>query len=376
MDYRAALYQLTSCGVTAGKFIKAVLNGEIQPCDENGKKGLSRFLFPSSQISEYRRKVYIAKKEAYLFGNEVAKMLGLTRSALSFLVKKGFILTARGLSRKAHYRISKEALEVFCTEYTVLPEKIAREKRTCSRTLINSLLRRGVQPVSGPNVDGGSRYVFRRTDIEAIDIVTLITEIRSGLKSFYDLSHLLDSTQAANILGVNTKTIKIMVKSGVLKPYSSQVKDFGSEYKFTPEMVQKFRDRNLDLLDLISAGKAAILVGVDHNYFNNVWVKTKLLRPLMRDGKFGKQYFSLREVKRLAKYKAEVIGSSEAGRILSVSRVEIVKMTKASKLRSVSRSNNDSLETHYKYLRSDVEKYKRRTDSLWQRARIISIREQ
>ncbi len=89
----------------------------------------------------------------------------------------------------------------------------------------------------------------------------------------------------------------------------------------------------------------------------------------MRDGKFGKQYFSLREVKRLAKYNAEVIGSSEAGKILSISRVEIVKMTKAGKLRSVSRSNNDGLERHYKYLRSDVEKYKRkrRRNSLWQR---------
>jgi hypothetical protein len=303
LDYRTALYQLAFNGISAGKFIHAVLNGQIQPCGDNGKKGLSRFLYSATQILDYRLKLWLAKKGEYLFGTEVAKMLGLGRWALSFLVNKGFILTGRGSSPKAHYKISKESLELFCAEYTVLPEKIAREKGTCSRALVNSLLSKGVRPVSGPRVDGGIRYVFRRADIEAIDIVALVEEIKSELKFFYDLSHLLDSTQAANILGVDTKDIKTLVKNGVLKPYSPQrhVKGLGRTHKFTPVMVKKFKDKNLDLLDLVSGTNAAIILGWSPSHFNSVWAKTNILRLVMRDGKSGKRYFSLREVKQLAK---------------------------------------------------------------------------
>jgi hypothetical protein len=360
LDYRAALYQLSFNGVSAGKFFQAVLNGHIQPCGDNGKKGLSRFLFSTIQISDYRRKLWLAKKGKYLFGNEVAAVLGVTRFALAFLVKKGLISAERKPSWKAHYKISKEGLESFCAEYTILPEKVAREKRTCSRTLINSLLSKGIQPVSGPKVDGGFRYVFKRADIEAIDIAALAAEIKSELKFCYDLSHLLNSTQASNILEVDTKTIMTMVKNGVLKPYSTQVqiKGLEHEYKFTPEMVKKFKGKKFNLTDLISAAEAAKFLGVNREHFNNVWVKTKILRPLMRDGMFGKRYYSLREVKQLAEYTSNVIGSAEAGKILGISRIRIVKITKAGQLQSVSRSTNDGLETHYKYLRSDVEKYR------------------
>jgi hypothetical protein len=123
-------------------------------------------------------------------------------------------------------------------------------------------------------------------------------------------------------------------------------------------MVKNFKAKNLNLIDLLSAAEAAKILGVNRDQFNNVWVKTKMIMPLMRDGRVGKQYFSLRDVKQLAEYNANVIGSAEAGGILGVSRIKIVRMTSAGQLRSVSRSTNDGLETHYKYLRSDVEKYK------------------
>ncbi len=61
-------------------------------------------------------------------------------------------------------KIEVEALAQFRTSY-VSGSSLASERRTSPRALAAALRLNGVEPVSGPSVDGGRQNFFRRADI-------------------------------------------------------------------------------------------------------------------------------------------------------------------------------------------------------------------
>lgn len=80
--------------------------------------------------------------------------------------------------------ISKGNLEYFESVY-FLPAKAAAQLGTVSIHLTKLLIARGIRPISGPKVDGGRQYVFRKADLGRIDIADLVSTARvqnSGLE--------------------------------------------------------------------------------------------------------------------------------------------------------------------------------------------------
>ncbi|CAA7627714.1 hypothetical protein MCP1_70062 [Candidatus Terasakiella magnetica] len=39
---------------------------------------------------------------------------------------------------------------------------------------------KGIQPVSGPSVDGGRQYVYRRADLDGIDLAAIVPHKKRG----------------------------------------------------------------------------------------------------------------------------------------------------------------------------------------------------
>jgi hypothetical protein len=174
-----ALRRLNRVDVRMGQFIKSILGGEISPCGEDGKSGLASFLFSKKQLAYYVGKQRSAQMGEVLCATEAAKRLGVTQDVIYFLTKRD-ILPSQKRTRRGYsdLLISKEGLEYFEASY-MLPAKVAARLGTISGYLTGLLITRGVQPISGPKVDGGRQYVFRRSDLEGMNVEELISLAKS-----------------------------------------------------------------------------------------------------------------------------------------------------------------------------------------------------
>jgi hypothetical protein len=92
-----------------------------------------------------------------------------------FLARKGVLSSrSRDGERYPDLLIGKDDLEEFNSTY-VFPAKVARQLGTVSSHLTRLLAAQGIHPISGPGVDGGRQYVFRKSDLNAEKISGLIS---------------------------------------------------------------------------------------------------------------------------------------------------------------------------------------------------------
>jgi hypothetical protein len=157
------------------QFLRAILDGEVAPCGKAAKLGLAALLFPKAEISNYasrQRREQVGETYSAL---EAAKLLGITRDVIYFLVRKG-ILTSRNRDgdRYTDLLIGKDALEEFKLNY-IFPATIAKQLGTISGHLTRLLATQGIHPVSGPEVDGGRQYVFKKLDLDMMNIQGIVS---------------------------------------------------------------------------------------------------------------------------------------------------------------------------------------------------------
>lgn len=96
--------------------------------------------------------------------SNAAEILGLKEEVVYELVSKAF-LSARLIERKGRIirRISFSSLEQFEREYVSLAS-LAKQEKVSSSALLRSI---AVHPVTGPRIDGGRQYFFRREELPA-----------------------------------------------------------------------------------------------------------------------------------------------------------------------------------------------------------------
>lgn len=110
---------------------------------------------------------------------EAARYLRVTRDVVYFLTRCGILASRdRTEGRYLDLLIGKGDLEYFESAY-FLPAKAAAQLGTISGHLTGLLIARGVQPISGPKVDGGRQYVFKKADLGGIDMADLISTDRA-----------------------------------------------------------------------------------------------------------------------------------------------------------------------------------------------------
>ena len=106
--------------------------------------------------------------------------LGVKPEVSSKWVRRKLIASVVGKDRveKGH-RVTQKALDAFRQEY-VTGVEVARSRGVRARWLSLWLLEAGVEAVSGPKVDGCRQMLFRRADIERVDLLAVATNYRRG----------------------------------------------------------------------------------------------------------------------------------------------------------------------------------------------------
>ena len=181
---------LRQAGLGEAECVRVLLEGGLRPAGlEDRAHGLRRLLYGLDDIAgllDGRRPV-----EPTLSIPQAARALGIGQELAYRLCKAEVlrILPAGGAS--AGRRIERNELERFRCEY-LLPGKAAVPDRRHRGWMAARLLAAGVQPVTGPGVDGGRHYVFRRADADAAIARGMHGFIHGGL-------HLEPSTPAASL---------------------------------------------------------------------------------------------------------------------------------------------------------------------------------
>lgn len=329
----------------AADLVDAIFDGKIRPVAGDPNEGLAGLEFAEEDVTrllEEHRRVQLGGMTI----TEAAAELEIKAQVAYFLADKGILGAERKLiDGQEMWVVTKDALADFSKRY-VLASHLAKNLETSSRKLVERLAAKGIAPVSGPGVDGGRQFVFRRKDVTHPDY-------RLQAKR---PSRLLSSPEAAQFLGIPLAGIYRLVSGGKLSPHRPRGKEVGkgSHMQFTRFSLERCRKLHLERTDLMTAAAAAIALGIDLSHFYRQYIRDGTLKPVAVMDQLGKHFFNSVDIEKLVDLKKSTVSGAEAAMILGVHRTCIVKWTKNGKLKAISGPGIDGFGC-YRYLKSDVE---------------------
>ena len=156
---------ISTYGGNASDVLEACLKGELETAGWDRTKGLSGLKFDASSVAVIGKRLREQSGAAFSIA-EAAKVIGVKDEVAYEWVRMGFLQTFNGSGAAAQRgrRVSKGSLEDFLQRYITARELREYGRFGTSKKLALDLIERGLKPVSGPSVDGGRQYLFRRKD--------------------------------------------------------------------------------------------------------------------------------------------------------------------------------------------------------------------
>lgn len=178
---RSAIFTLTPVGMKEVPFLKLILQGVIKPYMRSETKRISDFLFSKPELLKYlNNQIKIVRKNA-MSVEDVRKIVGLRHDNLQLLIKKGLFQVRKGKGQNYSVLVAQREIDSFNAKYIFIA-KLAKELKTSPKYLARQLMASGIIPASGPKIDGGLKYVFNRSDLNNINLTTLIKHARKESK--------------------------------------------------------------------------------------------------------------------------------------------------------------------------------------------------
>jgi hypothetical protein len=358
LSFNSVLRRIGRAGIDLGMFVHAVLNGEIKPSGRTKKETLQCLLFSDKQV-----KIYIQGEFRLLVGSalslsEVRKLLRVTQDAVNFLVKKR-ILHAEKFANIPFGRrlVKREDFDVFNDTYLLL-KQIASVYGTSSKHVLELLASCRVHPISGPGVDRGYAYVFKKSDVKALDLAALISKGKGGQlerTTSKSPSSVLDETQVAELLKSDVETVRLLAERGTLKPYRRLSHYKVGKYYFSHYTVEKYKKLSTDRGDLVAFVVAAKLFNLYLDNFYNKYVMTGRLKPVISNSRRSEHFFRMKDVESLLEIEKQTIITPEAAEILGVYVSVVNKLIASGDLKPISGPAVDGFGKNL-FLRSNVEK--------------------
>jgi predicted site-specific integrase-resolvase len=349
-----ALRRLRRCSVALGKLLRSILNGEIRPCGMKAKLGISGLTFYEGDITAYAR-----AQQKQIAGalriREAAQILKIDVNAALSLVKKGLLTShKKRMGGRLVLMISERAITDFCSKY-VLSKDLAKELDTTSTHLIGILKEEGINPVSGRTVDGGTLCVFKRAQLEGVDLHAVWSAHREEIRQSREQSKLIGVNDAARFFETERENVLGLVASGVLRPHKFLTREqrIKKEFWFSRYRLDTLKDRIADYNGLISIAVAARLLQRTPQSLLIKYVRTGRLNRSNVNGD-KRQYFRRNDVEELITWERKLVTTSQAALILQASMSQMFRWTACGVLKPVSGPHADGYRRNL-FLRSDVE---------------------
>lgn len=274
--------------------------------------------------------------------------LNLYKDAIYRLMASGLISYHK---RKINIRtpqryVNKTELADFRKE-NILPREIAAKHGLNVTNLAERLMQAGVTPVSGPFIDNGLVYVFRRSHVNQIDLQALLAKdvayptrtgrpkkgeqsLRTTAKNIY-----LDAHAVGEILGggVSVQKVSRLVKGGFLRPVE-HTGELGNKRYFTREEVQRYLTAYRDNPDLLRLDDVLVWLDLPENRLVVDWIRPSRLK-LIEDG-LGGRYAKREDLKRIKAFRIHAVSTRELADLVGKTRHDIGNAIRLGKLSAIS----------------------------------------
>lgn len=355
LSFKSVLRKIGRAGIGLGTFLQAVLDGEIKLLGKTEGGDLRCLLFSDKQITAYARSEFRLLVGDALSLQEASKLLGVTRQASRFFVEKGFLQAE--VSERAPSLgmiVKREEFDSFNEKY-IKASRVAAKRHISTNSLIDVLGERKVTPVTGPKIDGGFVYLFKRSNIWRFDLTRLIADWKKKQAAQLP-SYVLDEAQVADVLRLSIEVVRQLVERGLLKPIKrlSFAPCNGGKYFFTSFIIEKYKNDSINHASFIRFTAVAKLFNLWPNNFYNRFVKTGRLKPAVHGGERSQDFFRVEDVNTLLEIERQTIITPEAAEILGVNVSCIDKMVESGILRPISGPKVDGFGKNL-FLRGEVE---------------------
>ncbi len=259
--------------------VNALLAGEITAVSTLGDH---RFI--NLQIDPRSRTSPEVNSESISVAQAAAQLN--TYSDVIYRLLKTSLLTSTSVvvGGKRNMVIAKGDLEDFRQTYVIASE-LARAWSVNVTNLSDRLRDAGIQPVSGPKVDGGLLFVFRRSDVEKLNVSELLSKDRytssagrpaKGSAPRTHSPECVTTEVAAGLLGLSVQLVSLLVRDGHLAahPDSRVIKNSRILYR---DAVESYRQAWIDSPGRISVEAAAEKFGCTREQFYRRFVASGLV---------------------------------------------------------------------------------------------------
>ncbi|OXM87076.1 TniQ family protein [Paenibacillus rigui] len=155
ITFQKALHIFVKWGHTLPDFVHSIVSKPIRACGRTQEIGLNGFLFISSDIER-------AAKGEWLSVDDAARELSTKREVIISWIQKGFLPVHKRI-RKQVYPIHPKDFHKFTRLYVSAIDLVKRHPHIrSSEKLIRWLASEGIHPVTGPKIDGGRGYLYRK----------------------------------------------------------------------------------------------------------------------------------------------------------------------------------------------------------------------
>jgi hypothetical protein len=174
IDFLRAVRTLMRSKYNAASFVRAVLDGRIRPCGHEEQRGLQGFLFVPQDVKNLSNGYHRDYRNGMLSAYGAARLIGVSTSTVYRLIEHGHLFAQRRAGRgEGEIVVSKEEVTRFNNAYAKIPMTLSRQLRTSPASIVKAVREIGIIPVISPN--DGKQYFFRRADLAAVDIPSLIS---------------------------------------------------------------------------------------------------------------------------------------------------------------------------------------------------------
>lgn len=204
-------------GFDMADVVQAVRDGRLVPVALARVRGLHRLLFRPADVERFVAEVR-ARADETISIVEAAEELGVKQETAYQWVRKGLLRTLKRTSpTESGRRVTRAALEAFRCEY-VTGAEFARVHRLGRKWAATHLVNAGVRAVSGPTVDGTRQYLFRRADLEGVDVARLVSG-RSKLRPTVAQARRLDRAASEGFKYAIGRALKREFGEGLVRHY-------------------------------------------------------------------------------------------------------------------------------------------------------------
>ena len=316
--------QLSSSGEGIHTLIEDIGTGVLTPSAKSDNKvGVAALSFDRNEVKTYLQMKLASRAVVAFRVIGLIKELGLKSELVYFLVKKGLIKTTAGNNGNQRCRIiTHKAISKFKSEF-IFAKDAADEIGTSTKFLVNGLHNLGITPVSGRGIDLGPAYIFKRADLESINLKKVIGSLPKKL--LLEKPRIINSAEAAKILSVSERAIPELIRNGVVKPHQgSSDSEIDFFYRRT---IERCKRQFMNLDELISANVAASLLEMTRSRLFYIWIGRGYLKfEVSRDGR--QRLLKKSEVEQLATFLKDVVNMKEAAALLNVPHEYIRTWTK------------------------------------------------